>query len=172
MTVTFLPPVSPAPSPFLGVSHLHLSLSVVVRGWWHFQFLGSTGCYTSSHFLLLSAPFRDQLPLAVLELLRFLMDLQKALFSLFRGCTMLDLLLSPMSITQHTTDTQQRPLTQIRMTISAMIWSPEEGGSELVWPSSRARFIPMLHSAVLRITVHVHRELLPAGLTSIQHLGI
>lgn len=74
MTVTFLPPVSPAPSPFLGVCHLHLSLSVV-HGWWHFQFLNSTGFYTSSHFLLLSVPFRDQLPLAVLELLRFLTDL-------------------------------------------------------------------------------------------------
>lgn len=41
--------------------------------------------------------------------------------------------------------------------------------------AARPRFIPMLHSAVLRMWTgsHVHRELLPAGLTSTQqHLGI
>lgn len=59
---------------------------------------------------------------------------------------MLGLLLSLMGITQHTTDTQQRPLTQIRMTISAMIRLEPRGGwlragvAELLDPGSSLCF--------------------------------
>lgn len=85
-------------------------------------------------FLTLISPLQGSAPTGGLGMTEIPHgSIESSLLSLFRGCTMLDLLLSLIGITQHATDTQQ--LTQIRMTVSVMIWSPEEGGSELVRPS-------------------------------------